>query len=208
LPSDPDPRPPRVGCAAEGITRTIVPAAVRPTPDQLKAATGRTVPDVVAADLKVLFCGINPGLYSGATGRHFARPGNRFWKALHGAGFTSRLIGPAEQEELLFSGIGITNLCSRTTAAAAELTNDELRQGAVLLERKVARLRPRCVAFLGVQAYRNAFHRPRAQIGPLPEPVADAPAWLLPNPSGLQARYQLADLVALFSDLRRTVEAD
>jgi TDG/mug DNA glycosylase family protein len=181
---------------------------VRPTPEELAAAAGRTVPDVVAADLRVLFCGINPGLWSGATGRHFAGPGNRFWKVLHGAGFTDRVLQPSDDEELLSAGLGITNLSARTTKTAAELTKDELWNGAVLLERKVARLRPQFVAFLGLQAYRSAFHRPRAQVGPLSEPVAEARAWLLPNPSGLQARYQLAELVAFFSDLRRAVDDD
>jgi double-stranded uracil-DNA glycosylase len=166
------------------------------------------VPDVVATDLAVLFCGINPGRWSGATGRHFAGPGNRFWKALHGAGFTPRVLEPSDTDELLSLGLGITNLSPWVTARAAELTKDELRNGAVLLERKVARLRPRFVAFLGVQAYRTAFDRRRAVIGPLPDPVARARAWLLPNPSGLQARYQLAALTDLFSDLRRAVEAD
>ena len=179
---------------------------MKPTAADLKAAEGRTVPDVVAANLRVLFCGINPGLWSGATGRHFARPGNRFWKVLHGAGFTSRVLEPSEEEELLSCGLGITNLSARTTATAAELTKEELREGAVLLEEKVARLRPRFVAFLGMQAYRTAFDRPRATVGLLPEPVADAGAWLLPNPSGLQARYQLADLVSFFEDLRRAVD--
>jgi double-stranded uracil-DNA glycosylase len=180
----------------------------RPTPGELKAAVGRRVPDVVAADLRVLFCGINPGLWSGATGLHFARPGNRFWKVLHAAGFTSQVLEPSDQAELLSSGLGITNLSARTTATAAELTKDELRKGAAALEGKVARIKPRFVAFLGLQAYRIAFNRPRAAVGQLPEPVAEAKAWLLPNPSGLQARYQLPELAILFADLRRAVESD
>jgi len=179
---------------------------MRPTPEQLKAAAGRTVADVVVPDLRVLFCGINPGLWSGATGRHFARPGNRFWKVLHGAGFTHRVLDPSDEEALLSAGLGITNLVARTTATAAELTRDELRHGAVLLERKVARLRPRFVAFVGLQAYRSAFGHPQAKIGPLPDPLAGARGWLLPNPSGLQARYQLADMVSAFAELQRAVE--
>jgi double-stranded uracil-DNA glycosylase len=179
---------------------------VRPTPDELKAAVGRTVPDLVAHDLRVLFCGINPGLWSGATGRHFAGPGNRFWKVLFAAGFTDYELKPSDQEELLGYKLGVTNLSARTTATAAELSTDELRNGAALLESKVARLQPRFVAFLGLQAYRAAFHRPRAVVGPLPDHVAETEAWLLPNPSGLQARYQLAELISLFGELRRAVD--
>lgn len=170
-------------------------------------AVVRPVPDVVGDHLRVLFCGINPGLRSGETGYHFAGPGNRFWKVLFGAGFTNRVLHPSEGRELLTYGLGITNLSQRTTAKAAELSKDELRAGALVLERKVAQLAPRCVAFLGVQAYRIAFGRPRATVGPLPEPVAHSQAWLLPNPSGLQAHYQLDALVDLFRELRRSVES-
>lgn len=179
---------------------------MRPTPEELKAAGGRTVADVVVPDLRVLFCGINPGLWSGATGLHFARPGNRFWKVLYGAGFTHRVLDPSDEAAMLSAGLGITNIVSRATATAAELTRDELGHGAVLLERKVARLRPRFVAFVGLQAYRSAFRRPQAKIGPLPDPLAGARGWLLPNPSGLQARYQLADMVSAFAELRRAVD--
>src|SRR5262252_779513 len=134
----------------------------KPSREDLIAAAGRTIPDVVAPGLTVLFCGINPGLYSGATGHHFARPGNRFWPALHGAGFTRRVLDPSEKEELLEAGFGITNLVARTTAAADELTDEELRAGRKRLERKVKRLRPKVLAVLGVGAYRTAFAKPRA----------------------------------------------
>lgn len=174
----------------------------RPTPDDLRAAAGRTIPDLVGPDLHVLFCGINPGLWSGAARLHFARPGNRFWKVLHGAGFTDRVLDPAEQAVLPALGIGITNLVSRTTAAAAELGPDELRAGAARLERKVRRLCPRFVAFVGMQAYRTAFRRPKAVIGRQPEALGGAPVWLLPNPSGLQARYQLGEMVEAYAALR------
>lgn len=174
----------------------------RPTPDDLRAAAGRTVPDLVGPDLRVLFCGINPGLWSGACRLHFARPGNRFWKVLHGAGFTDRVLDPAEQRVLPAAGIGITNLVSRTTASAAELGPDELRAGAVRLERRIRRLHPGFVAFVGMQAYRTAFRRPGAAIGRQPGTVGGAPAWLLPNPSGLQARYQLGEMVAAYAELR------
>ncbi len=180
----------------------------RPTKAELLAAVGRTVPDVISADLRVLFCGINPGLYTAAVGHHFARPGNRFWKVLHESGFTEGLLSPFQDDSLLASGIGITNLVARTTATAAELGASELRDGARLLEAKVAAMRPRMVAMLGMQAFRTAFGSPRAVPGPQSALMAQAHVWLLPNTSGLQAHYQLGDLVALFKDLRVAAVAD
>jgi double-stranded uracil-DNA glycosylase len=168
----------------------------RPTKEQIRAAEGRTVPDVVGPDLRVLFVGINPGLYSGAVGHHFARPGNRFWKALYGAGLTDRVLSPFEERHLLDRGIGITNLVRRATATADKLSLDELHLGAARLQRKVCRLRPRIVAFLGISAYRAAFDRRDAAVGAQPDAICGATAWLLPNPSGLNANYQLPDLVA------------
>jgi TDG/mug DNA glycosylase family protein len=164
-----------------------------------------SVPDVIAPGLKVLFCGINPGLYSGATGHHFARPGNRFWPALHAAGFTDRLLAPAEQRALLEHGCGITNLVARTSAAADELSRAELVAGRRRLEAKLRRYRPRALAVLGVGAYREAFERPRARLGHQPERCAGAALWVLPNPSGLNAHYQIADLVRAFRALRREI---
>jgi TDG/mug DNA glycosylase family protein len=160
------------------------------------------IPDLVAPGLRVLFCGINPGTVSGATGRHFARPGNRFWKVLAASGFTDRLLMPTEQADLIGFGLGITNLVERTTAAAADLASDELRQGAVHLEAKVAELQPAYVAVLGVQAYRTAWRRPSAAIGRQPQSLAGSGLWVLPNPSGLQARYQLAEMTDLYAQLR------
>jgi TDG/mug DNA glycosylase family protein len=177
----------------------------RPTKAELEAAYGVAIPDVIADGLDVLFCGINPGLWSGATGDHFARPGNRFWPVLHRAGFTPRQLAPWEKGELLALGIGITNLVPRSTAAAAELTTEELRAGAAALEAKAARHRPRAVAVVGMGAYRTAFRRPKATIGRQPEDLAGALLWLLPNPSGLQATYQLPDLVAVFAELREAL---
>jgi double-stranded uracil-DNA glycosylase len=176
----------------------------RPTPAALAAATGRQVPDVLAPNLRVLFCGINPGLWSAAVGHHFARPGNRFWKTLHLSGLTPRLLTPDEEPELLRLGLGITNLVERATAGAAELTADELRAGAKHLIAKVERTRPAVVAVLGVGAYRTAFARPKATVGPQRDAIGGARAWVLPNPSGLNAHYQLADLAAAFAALRRT----
>jgi TDG/mug DNA glycosylase family protein len=149
----------------------------------------------------VLFCGINPGLYSGATGHHFARPGNRFWPALHAAGFSDRLLPPWEERRLLPHGYGITNLVARTTAAAAELSRDELIAGRSRLERMVRRYDPRWVAVLGVGAYRTAFGRPLARVGEQAESLAGARLWVLPNPSGLNAHYQLPDLAREFAAL-------
>jgi TDG/mug DNA glycosylase family protein len=177
----------------------------RPTPADLAAAAGRRVPDVLAPGLRVLFCGINPGLWSAAVGHHFARPGNRFWKALHRGGFTDRLLAPDEEAELLRRGLGITNLVDRATAGAADLTPEELRAGGRLLAAKVHSARPRVVAVLGVGAYRTAFARPRATVGPQPDPIGGVPAWVLPNPSGLNAHYQLPDLAEAFAELRRSL---
>lgn len=174
----------------------------RPTPAELRAAKNRSIPDLIARDLGVLFVGINPGLYSGATGRHFARPGNRFWPTLHGSGFTPRLMAPDETEELLALGIGITNVVNRTTATAAELSTEELRAGGERLRRTVETWRPRTVAVLGVTAFRAAFRDPRAGVGRQPEPIGEAPVWVLPNPSGLNAHYQLPQLIDLFREFR------
>jgi TDG/mug DNA glycosylase family protein len=180
--------------------------STRPSRAAVAAAYGRTVPDVIGPGLRMLFCGINPSLYSAAVGHHFARPGNRFWPALHAAGFTDRRLSPFEDRSLLTYGYGLTNLVRRATAAADELTADELAAGARALVRKVRRFRPRAVAFLGVTAYRAAFGRPRAVLGRQPEMIAGAAAWVLPNPSGLNAHYQLRDLARVYAELRTAVE--
>jgi double-stranded uracil-DNA glycosylase len=174
----------------------------KPTRAELLAATGKTIPDVIAPGLRVLFCGINPGLYSGAVGHHFARPGNRFWPTLHGAGFTDRRLAPWEDRELLRYGCGITNLVARTTAAASELTADELVAGRRTLLARVKRYAPRVVAVLGIGAYRDAFEQPKAALGQQAERLQDAVVWVLPNPSGLNAHHQLDGLIALFRELR------
>lgn len=177
----------------------------RPTKEQIAAAEGKLVADVIAPDLDVLFCGINPGLYSGAVGHHFARPGNRFWKTLFAAGFTDRLLTPFEERRLIDFGLGITNLVNRATATADALDPDELRAGATRLSRKVRRHRPRWVAFLGLGAYRTAFGRRHAGVGRQPELIAAAGVWLLPNPSGLNAHYQVPDLAKAFAELRASL---
>ncbi|HYV24542.1 MAG TPA: G/U mismatch-specific DNA glycosylase [Pyrinomonadaceae bacterium] len=181
---------------------------IKPTKEQLIAAAGKTLPDVIGPNLRVLFCGINPGLYTAAVGHHFARPGNRFWPALHQSGFTEQLVSPFEERELLKSGIGISNVVPRATASAAELTRDDFIEGGRLLAGKVKRYRPGVVAILGVGAYRDAFAKPKARIGEQPERIHDARVWVLPNPSGLNANYQLPELVKLFRELRKQVEID
>jgi len=174
-----------------------------PSIADLKAATGKSIRDLIASDLDVLFCGINPGLYSAATGHHFARPGNRFWPALHAAGFTPRQLHPSEERELLAHGCGITNLVARATVAADELDGEELRDGRIRLERKVRRYRPRYVAVVGIGAYRVGFDRPRAGLGAQPEQLGGAVVWVLPNTSGLNANHRPADFARAFSELRR-----
>jgi double-stranded uracil-DNA glycosylase len=178
----------------------------RPTREQLLAARGKTIRDVIAPGLKVLFVGINPGLYSAAVRHHFARPGNRFWPVLHAAGFTERLLSPSEERELLNWGYGITNVVAQATAAAAELSTAQLVAGGRRLAAKVRRYRPRAVAVLGVGAYRAAFARPDATPGEQQQLLAGASLWVLPNPSGLNANYQMKDLTPLFRQLRHAVE--
>jgi TDG/mug DNA glycosylase family protein len=179
---------------------------VRPTKDELLSASGKTVPDVIGSGLRILFCGINPGLYSAAVGHHFARPGNRFWPALFSSGFTPRLLAPFEEQDLIKLGYGITNIVGRATASAAELSADDLTKGGKILRAKLRRYRPRCLAVLGIGAYRTAFGYREAELG-LQEPViADSIVWVLPNPSGLNAHYRPAELSMLFRQLRIAIE--
>lgn len=180
--------------------------SIKPTRADLLAAKDKTVRDLIAPGLRVLFCGINPGLYSGATGHHFARPGNRFWPTLHQAGFTPRLLHPSEERELLTYGYGITNLVPRATATADELSPEELVASQRRLRSKVRRYQPQVVAVLGISAYRAAFGQKAVALGRQPEPLGNTAMWLLPNPSGLNAHYQLADLAEHFRELRRAVE--
>ena len=174
----------------------------RPTPADLESAKDRTIPDLVAPGLSVLFSGINPGLWSGATGLHFARPGNRFWPTLHRSGFTPRLLRPQEEWELLDLGLGITNVAPRATARADELTRDELVDGGAALREKVIDLRPAWLAVVGIGAYRTAFGRRDATVGPQDETVGETRVWVLPNPSGLNAHWPAAALAEEFARLR------
>ena len=175
----------------------------KPTKEDLRDAVNRTVEDLIAYNLKVLFCGINPGLWSGATGFHFAKPGNRFWKTLYLAGFSNRLLHPSEEQELLENGYGITCFCKRTTATAAELTNEEIIAGGKALVQKIKKFKPQFLAVLGIGAYRTAFNQPKARLGLQNETIGETRIWLLPNPSGLNAHYQLGDLAKLFGELKQ-----
>ncbi len=183
----------------------VQPVPDRPTRDELQAAYGKAIPDVIAPGLDVLFVGINPSLWSGAVGLHFARPGNRFWRALHEAGFTDRLLSPYEGRELLKRRIGVTNLVNSATASADELDAADYHRGARRIAAKVRRYRPKVVAFVGMGAYRVAFGRPRAPGGRQEEPLAGATIWVLPNPSGRTAGYQMPALARAFRELRQSL---
>ncbi len=174
----------------------------KPSRQELIDAAGKTVRDVIAPNLRVLFCGINPGLYTAAVGHHFARPGNRFWPALYQSGFTPTLLSPFDERELLRIGVGITNVVPHATASATELTKDDFVNGGRQLRAKIRRYQPRIIAVLGVGAYRQAFDQPKAIIGEQDARIHDARVWVLPNPSGLNANYQLPDIVKLFKQLR------
>lgn len=178
----------------------------KPSKEDLRDAPNRTTTDLIDYNLKVLFCGINPGMWSGATGFHFAKPGNRFWKSLHSGGFTERLLHPSEEHELLENGYGITSFCKRTTATAAELSNEEIVQGGENLVKKTEKYTPQFLAVLGIGAYRTAFNQPKAKLGLQSEIIGKTKIWLLPNPSGLNAHYQLNDLAKLFSELKKAIK--
>lgn len=179
---------------------------IRPTKAELLAARDKTLPDLIIPNLRVIFCGINPGLYTAAVQRHFARPGNRFWPALHAGGFTPRVLSPFEERELLPMGWGIINFVDRATATADELSAEEFVAGAKKLERTVRKFRPGIVAMLGMGAYRVGFGRPRAALGLQTETIGDTRIWVLPNPSGLNAHYQPRDLARVFGDLRKAAD--
>lgn len=185
--------------------RSIMPAR-KPTKAEIQAAYGTTVPDIIAPNLQILFCGINPSLYSAAVGHHFARPGNRFWRALHAAELTDRLLDPAEDAELLSFGYGVTNIADRATARADELAPAELIDGWQSLVAKVQQYRPKCLAILGISAYRTAFQQPKAQIGQQDQRLHGAIVWVLPNPSGLNAHYQIDDLKRVYRNLLTTIQ--
>ncbi len=173
----------------------------RPNRDEIAAAASRTLTDLIAPGLTVLFCGINPGLYSAAIGHHFGRPGNRFWPTLHRAGFTERLLGPSEERLLLPLGYGITNVVGRASARADELTPEEIYEGGQRLRNKVLKYQPKFLAILGIGVYRTAFGKPTAEVGLQPDTIGDTRIWLLPSPSGLNAHYNQT-LVEHYAELR------
>jgi TDG/mug DNA glycosylase family protein len=179
----------------------------KPTKEQLAAAVGKTVPDIIAPNLQVLFCGINPSVYSAVVGHHFARPGNRFWPTLYKGGFTPRLLKPEDEQELLTYRYGITNIVERATVAAADLSADELASGGQWLRKKVEQYQPKVLAVLGISAYRLAFSEPRAILGKQPATIAATQVFVLPNPSGLNAHYTPADLARVFGEFRQRIEA-
>ncbi|MGE5399239.1 MAG: G/U mismatch-specific DNA glycosylase [Ignavibacteriales bacterium] len=178
----------------------------RPTREEIQAAAGKKVGDIISPGLRVLFCGINPGLYTAAVGHHFARPGNRFWPVLHAAGFTERLLSPYEETELLKLGYGITNVVERATAAADELKTEEYREGGRRLLEKLDIYKPEYMAILGIGAYRTAFGVPKAVLGLQPEKLGKTKIWVLPSPSGLNAHYQRRELTEMFHQLYLEVQ--
>lgn len=173
---------------------------------QLKAIA-RRVPDVIAENLNVLFCGINPGLYSAAVGHHFAGPGNLFWPTIHRAGLTPRLFTAFDEPEMAALGFGITNLVPRASKDAEDLTKEELRAGAKTVKRKARKFKPRFLAVLGLAAYRTAFEKTKAQVG-YQDAVGDTKVYLLPNPSGLNAFHQPAVLNQMFLAFREELLKD
>lgn len=177
----------------------------RPSREELAGAVGKTVPDILGPGLRVLFCGINPSVYSAVVGHHFARPGNRFWPALHRSGFTPRLLRPDEDREMLELRLGLTNLAPRATVAAADLEAGELESGHALLRSKIEKYRPQWLAVLGISAFREAFEQPKATLGEQEVCIGDTKIWVLPNPSGLNAHYRPDDLARLFGELRERV---
>jgi len=180
----------------------------KPSKEDLRDATNRTTEDLIDYNIKVLFCGINPGIWSGATGFHFAKPGNRFWKALHFGGFSDRVLHPSEEHELLENGYGITSFCKRTTARADELSNEEIVQGGKNLVKKIEKFKPQMLAVLGIGVYRTAFNQSKAKLGLQDTKIGNTRIWLLPNPSGLNAHYQINDLAKLFGELKQAVEPE
>lgn len=176
---------------------------------ELLAAQNKVITDVIAPNLHVLFCGINPGLWSGITGNHFAKPGNRFWKTLHLAGFTPRQLAPSEELELLEMNLGITNFIARATATADELGKEEYLAGGETLRKKVLKFQPKFLAILGIGAFRTAFNQPKAGLGLQSETIGATKIWVLPNPSGLNAHYQIADLIRVYGELyQQTKDTD
>jgi len=198
---------PRSKPAAKVSLRTTLSDPWRPSREQQLKSIRKRVPDLIAPNLDVLFCGINPGLYSAAVGHHFAGPGNLFWSTILASGLTSRLLSAFDEAELLALGYGITNMVARTSASAEDVAKDELRRGAKALRRKVLKFKPRFLAVCGLVAYRVGFERNKAVVGLQEEKIGDTAIWLLPNPSGLNAFHQPAVMNQMFTDFRIALEA-
>lgn len=181
--------------------------STRPTRDDLQASYDTTIPDVGGRETRVLLVGINPSLWSGWSGHHFARPGNRLWRTLHLSGLTPELLDPGDAKGIRAAGLGITNLVARATARADELTDDEVRAGVAPLRALVRRWKPDVVAFLGISTYRIAFATPKATVGEQADRFEGARVWVLPNPSGLNASYQQPALTAAYGELRRAASS-
>jgi len=173
----------------------------KPTAIEIEQAADKLLPDLIEPELKALFVGTNPGLYSAAVGHHFARPGNRFWPAIYRGKITERLYSPFEDALLLKRGGGLTNIVSRASKRADELSKAELDEGAEILTRKVIQFRPQKVVFLGITSYRSAFQEKQAKLGLQDCTIGDAAVWVLPNPSGLNAHYQLPALGEIFAQM-------
>lgn len=179
-----------------------------PTKQELQKASTKFVDDLIRQDLDILFVGINPGLYTAYTGFHYARPGNRFWPTIYAAGFTDRLLKPSESAEMLTYGYGMTNVVARASVSASEISREEYREGGRILLEKVLKYKPKWIAFVGIQAYRDAFDKPKAKTGLQLEKIGDAHVWVLPSPSGLNAHYKPADFARVFREFREATEID
>lgn len=179
-----------------------------PSKEELKKTATKTVGDLIQPDLRVLFVGINPGLYTAFTGFHYAWPGNRFWPTIYAAGFTDRLLKPSESAEMLKYGYGMTNVVSRASISASELSKEEYREGGKILVEKIKKYKPEWVAFVGIQAYREAFDKPKAKVGKQPDLIEGSRVWVLPSPSGLNAHYKPADFARVFSELKKSLFID
>jgi len=184
------------------MTMEQPPGYFKPTRQQIEGAQNSGIEDVLGKGIKLLLCGINPGLYTAAIGKHFGRPGNRFWPTLFHAGFTPRLFSPFEQHLLLELGIGITNFVNRATARADEVTDEELAEGGNILRKKVLKYKPHTVAVLGLTSFRDAFKQPKAKLGLQEMKIGTSHVWVLPNPSGLNAHFQIPQLAELFAQLK------
>ncbi len=174
----------------------------KPTQEEIIAAKNKTIDDVIDYNLKILFCGINPGLYTAAIGHNFGRSGNRFWPSLFEAGFTPEILSPFDEKKLLNYGLGITNFVARATAKADEIQKEEFIEGGEILKEKIKKYKPKILAVLGIGAYRIAFDKSKAKVGLQEENIGETKIWVLPNPSGLNAGYNFEKIVETLRELK------